>query len=95
MKLKEIASDQLVTANPSDSVDSTFKLMVEHDIRHLPIVDGNTVVGIVSDRDLLVIVCWISAWNSLTERPIAVGRKRVAELSVCPATGVCANLSMD
>ena len=70
MRLEEIGSDQVVTAKPTDSVNRAFTLMVEHDIRHLPIVDGDKVVGIVSDRDLLIIVCWISAWKSVTKQPI-------------------------
>ena len=86
MQLREIGSDQVVTVGPSESVDNAFKLMVEHDIRHLPIVDGGQVVGIVSDRDLLMIVCWLSAWKLLTERSTSVGKKRVAELMSSPAS---------
>ena len=34
------------------------RLMVQHDVRHLPIVQGARVVGIVSARDLLVLQGW-------------------------------------
>lgn len=85
MRLGEIASDQVVTVGPSDSVEIAFKLMMEHDIRHLPVVDGNEIVGIVSDRDLLMIVCWISAWRLLTDRSTSVRKKQVAELMSAPA----------
>jgi len=60
--------------------------MVENDIRHLPVVDDDKVVGIVSDRDLLMIVYWIAAWKSLTEQSTLVGKKRVAELMSSPAS---------
>lgn len=86
MQLKEIESDQLITAKPADTVETAFKLMVDHDIRHLPILDGEEVVGIVSDRDLLLIVCWISAWTSLTHQSTTVGEKQVAELMSSPAS---------
>lgn len=86
MQLGEIGSDQVVTVGPSETVDSAFKLMVEHDIRHLPVVDDDRVVGIVSDRDLLMIVCWVSAWKSLTERSTSVGKKRVSELMSSPVS---------
>ena len=86
MRLGEIGSEQVVTVGSSDSVDSAFKLMVEHDIRHLPIVDGDKVVGILSDRDLLTIVCQISAWKSLTKQSTSVGKKRVSELMSAPTS---------
>ena len=37
---------------PEDSLPSTHALMREHDIRHLPVVRGRELVGILSDRDL-------------------------------------------
>jgi CBS-domain-containing membrane protein len=76
VKLAEIDGKQLITVGPTDSVNHAFTLMVEHDIRHLPIVEGETVVGIVSDRDLLIIANWIATWRSLTHATTAVGKKQ-------------------
>ena len=39
-------------AQPDDTVAQIDRLMKEHDIRHIPIKQGEQVVGIVSDRDL-------------------------------------------
>lgn len=86
MKLAEIDGKQLITVNPTDSVNHAFTLMVDHDIRHLPIVEGDRVVGIVSDRDLLIIANWIATWKSLTHATTAVGKKRVAELMSSPVS---------
>lgn len=86
MKLAEIDHKQVITLAPSDSVSRAFTLMVEHDIRHLPIVEDERVVGIVSDRDLLIIVSWIGAWKSLMHESTVVGKKRVAELMSSPVT---------
>ena len=36
----------------SESVLRARVLMVEHDIRHLPVQDGDTLVGVLTDRDL-------------------------------------------
>ncbi|HEY3820155.1 MAG TPA: CBS domain-containing protein [Polyangiaceae bacterium] len=36
--------------HPSDSMTQAFELMREHVIRHVPIVSGGEVVGIVSER---------------------------------------------
>ena len=48
---------QLMTKDPTfvtevTTVSEAIDLLYEHDIRHLPIVRGGEVVGIVSDRDL-------------------------------------------
>lgn len=36
----------------SESVLTARALMIEHDVRHLPVKDGNALVGVLSDRDL-------------------------------------------
>ena len=36
----------------SASVLAARGLMVEHDVRHLPVKDGSTLVGVLTDRDL-------------------------------------------
>lgn len=52
----EIMSEDLITATPQQSVDDCLLLMTDFRIRHLPVVDGGEVVGIVSTGDL---VKWI------------------------------------
>lgn len=44
-----------VTANESLMIDELRELMVNHGIRHLPIVRDEVVVGIVSDRDVRLV----------------------------------------
>ena len=36
----------------NDSVLAARALMVEHEVRHLPVKDGSTLVGVLTDRDL-------------------------------------------
>jgi acetoin utilization protein AcuB len=43
------------TVGPIDTLATARKLMKEHDIRHLPVVDGGSPVGLVSERDLFAI----------------------------------------
>jgi CBS domain-containing protein len=62
----EIMSDELITVTPDDSVEDCMKLMTEKRVRHLPVLDGNRVAGIVSIGDL---VNWIiSAQNAAIEQ---------------------------
>lgn len=49
----EIMSADVISAKPSDSVQSALETMTQHHIRHLPIVDDAAVVGVVSIGDLV------------------------------------------
>ena len=50
-----------VTVTADDSVEECMRLMTEHRVRHLPVVEGANVVGIVSIGDL---VNWIISTQS-------------------------------
>jgi CBS domain-containing protein len=41
-----------MTASPDDPVEQALQTMLDHNFRHLPVVEGDEVVGIVSIRDL-------------------------------------------
>jgi CBS domain-containing protein len=51
--VREIMSAPVVTARPGDTVDHAMRIMTDMRIRHLPVVDGDEVVGIVSIGDLV------------------------------------------
>lgn len=50
MYIKEWMSTKVVTVTPDDPVTVAIKLMREEKIRHLPVVEHGTLVGILSDR---------------------------------------------
>jgi acetoin utilization protein AcuB len=52
MKVKDLMSKKVFTVGPDDVVDRVFFLLHYEKIRHLPVVEKQRVVGIVSDRDL-------------------------------------------
>jgi CBS domain-containing protein len=43
----------VVTATPADTVDHAMRLMTDRRIRHLPVLQGEKVVGVVSIGDLV------------------------------------------
>lgn len=49
----EIMSTNLVTVTPGDNVDTCMALMTKHKIRHLPVLDSNRIVGILSIGDMV------------------------------------------
>jgi acetoin utilization protein AcuB len=48
----DLMQKKVFTVTANDKVDRVFFLIHYENIRHLPVVDGEKVVGIVSDRDL-------------------------------------------
>jgi CBS domain-containing protein len=52
-RVREIMTDRVITASPRDTVEDCMRLMTEHRIRHLPVLDGEKVMGIVSIGDLV------------------------------------------
>ena len=51
--LKEVMTDKLITISPKTGLDECMQLMTDHRIRHLPIVDSNKVVGLISIGDVV------------------------------------------
>jgi len=52
MKVEKYMSTDVITANLRDGLRQTFYRMRERSIRHMPVTDGENLVGIISDRDL-------------------------------------------
>jgi CBS domain-containing protein len=52
-RVREIFTGVVITVKPQDSVEDCMKLMTEHRVRHLPVVEKENVVGIVSIGDLV------------------------------------------
>lgn len=45
----------LILVRPTDSVRTAWGLLREHRIRHLPVVDREKLVGIITDRDVRLV----------------------------------------
>jgi CBS domain-containing protein len=51
--VSDIMTTTVKTATPSDSVDDLMRIMTEHRIRHVPVVVGGQLRGIVSIGDVV------------------------------------------
>jgi len=61
--VSEIMTKQLLTVAPSDSVTECMRIMTEKRVRHLPVLEGTDLVGILSIRD---VVNWLMSAQTAT-----------------------------
>ncbi|WP_018175683.1 MULTISPECIES: CBS domain-containing protein [unclassified Thioalkalivibrio] len=54
--VEEFTTPDPVTANEDMAIDELRALMERHGVRHLPVVRGESVVGLVSDREVRVVL---------------------------------------
>ena len=62
-RVKEILSGQVIRVSPAHTVEDCMRLMTDHRIRHLPVLDGEKIMGIISIGDL---VNWIISTQTTT-----------------------------
>jgi CBS domain-containing protein len=62
-RVDEIMSKDVTVTHPQQGVDECLRMMTDKHIRHLPVVDGDSVVGVISIGDLVkhVISCQSAA----------------------------------
>ena len=54
LKIKDIMTDTVAFVSPDTTVVETAQLMQKHDIGSMPVCEGSNIVGIVTDRDIVV-----------------------------------------
>jgi CBS domain-containing protein len=53
VRVKEVASSQLVTVNPQQDLDEALRIMAKHQVRRLPVIEeGGRLVGVVAQADI-------------------------------------------
>jgi CBS domain-containing protein len=51
--VREIMTQELVTAEPNDNIAECMRVITERRVRHLPVLEGSKLIGVVSVGDLL------------------------------------------
>lgn len=52
-KIRDVMTSKVLTATPQDTVDFAMSLLSEKRIRHLPVMENDRVIGILSIGDLV------------------------------------------
>ena len=55
IKIRDAMSEEVAIGSPEDDVDYAISIMKQRRIRHLPIVQNQKVVGMISLRDLVLL----------------------------------------
>jgi CBS domain-containing protein len=54
--VRDLMTEQMVTVKPETSIDQCMELMQQYKIRHLPVIEDDVMVGMVSMRDVVEVL---------------------------------------
>lgn len=54
MKVRDVMTRQIETVAPSSSVEEIARLMKRNDVGSIPVCEGQKVLGIITDRDIVL-----------------------------------------
>ena len=75
--IEDLMTEQPVTVSSTDNLATVLRLLLRYPFRHLPVVDGNELVGILSDRD----VCLAGGWAGGTRSsPAELEQQKVRDV---------------
>ncbi len=83
-RIAEVMTKDVVTVGPGTSLRAAAKVMADRWIRHLPVVDGGKLVGVLSQRDLAGVLAGAlnepDALQQLVEASELVREKRLRRI---------------
>ena len=100
MLVKEVMSPLVVTLTPEETLLDAIDRLRSNHIRHLPVIEGSTLVGIVTDRDVKRATPSVLSGVDQEEYDRVIATTRVAQfmtrdpLTVTPATNLKAAIEV-
>ena len=56
VKAKEIMHKKIVSVNPKDKLTTAVAMMKKHQISQIPVIQNNSIIGSVSENDILMLI---------------------------------------
>lgn len=85
LDVEEVMTRRLVTVTPGDDIVAAAHLMAERRIRHLPVLEGDNVLGIVGVRDVLGALTE-QLWRTHDAETLETVHDLLARVSSSPST---------
>jgi acetoin utilization protein AcuB len=85
MLVKDVLKSPVISIAPETTLADAYRTMQERTIRHLPVVDGGRLVGLVTDRDLRL------ATSALATEPFPPGVRVGEVMTKSPTTADAAD----
>ncbi len=76
IKLDQLMSKPLITTRSSDDIHDAVQVMAQKKIRRLPVIDGEALVGIITDADVIQVSSEI---NQILDNLIQMNRENVLD----------------
>jgi CBS domain-containing protein len=76
IKLEQLMSKPLITTKSSDDIHEAVLMMAQKKIRRLPVIDGDELVGIITDADVIQVSSEI---NQILDNLIEMNRESVLD----------------
>ncbi len=93
MEVHEIMQTDVAVLSPRASLREVADLMHERDVRHVPVLEGGEIVGIVSDRDVR---CYLTElYRSEPESTPSSARKTIPVREVMQSKPIAVDASAD
>jgi len=92
VKASEILSTPLITVKPETSVIKTSEIMLKANIKRLPVLENGTIIGVVSNTDILMVTPGLSTiLKDLIDmnREALLSTPSVEEITEEFITGIC------
>ena len=88
MQVEQWMNREVVTIAPGDSFRAAMRLIRQQGIRHLPVVEGKRVVGILTDRDIRQVAPSEAASLSIHEVHYLLEKLTVRDIMTTPVVTV-------
>lgn len=88
MLVRDVMQPRVFAVTPDTTLSEAVRLTRVRGIRHLPVLEGRELVGIVSDRDLKRAMASPAAGLEAGELTSLLDRLTVAEIMTCPVITV-------